>query len=138
MLRLTDGCISAAMGQQPPALQAASDQNPRAAVLGRSLTRGPKPRASSRGRRAVKGAEMYTVDIGVRSLTFRWSLKQKAERLFMAFVWKLPHHLVYWCAIRVWANATSGRFGSEEATATLFDDALRRWERRERGDPSFR
>ena len=40
--------------------------------------------------------------------------------------------------IRVWANATTGPFGNEEAPTTMADDALRRWERREGGDPSFR
>lgn len=86
----------------------------------------------------TKGTTMHTVDIGVRSLAFRWSLAARAERLLMAFVWRLPHRLVYWCAIRVWANATTGQFGAEEAPAVLFDDALRRWERHDGGDVAFR
>ena len=31
------------------------------------------------------------------------------EKFMLWFVWKLPRRLVYWCFIRVVANATTGQ-----------------------------
>lgn len=73
----------------------------------------------------------------VRWLVCRSRLEARAERALMWFVWRLPTRIVYWAFIRVWANATTGQFGTVEAPAVMADDALRCWERREGGDRAF-
>lgn len=50
------------------------------------------------------------------------------ERLILAVVWRLPRWLVYWCAIRVAAHATTGRYGTTDPTTLSVTDALKRWE----------
>lgn len=55
-------------------------------------------------------------------ITYFWR-----QKVAMKIAWLLPHSVVYWCAIRVWAHATTGRYGSELATAVTFDRALDRW-----------
>ena len=51
-----------------------------------------------------------------------------AERACMWLAWKLPHRLVYWCAIRVAANATQGAHSNQEVPALTIMDALKSWE----------
>ena len=50
-----------------------------------------------------------------------------AERMWMWLAWKLPKPLVKWCALRVGAHATQGRYSNQEVPALLFMDALKRW-----------
>jgi hypothetical protein len=50
------------------------------------------------------------------------------EKLVMAVAWKLPRRLAYWCAIRVIAHATQGKYGTQIVPDLLAMDALRRWE----------
>jgi hypothetical protein len=50
-----------------------------------------------------------------------------SEKLIMWLVWKLPRKLVYWCAIRVGAHATTGKYGTTEPPKLLFMDAIKRW-----------
>lgn len=45
----------------------------------------------------------------------------------LAFVWKLPKSIVYWCAIRLGANATQGEYSNQSVTDLTFVDALKRW-----------
>jgi hypothetical protein len=53
-----------------------------------------------------------------------------SEKVAKFIVWHLiPRRLVYWCAIRVAAHATTGQWGNEEVTSLTFTDALRRWPR---------
>lgn len=40
--------------------------------------------------------------------------------------WRLPRPLVYWCAIRLWAHATTGRYGTTIPSTLPVDEALRR------------
>lgn len=49
------------------------------------------------------------------------------ERLIMWFVWLLPKWIVYWCAIRLGAYATCGKYGSQIVPELKFMDALDRW-----------
>jgi hypothetical protein len=49
------------------------------------------------------------------------------ERLVLALVWRLPRWLVYWCAIRLLAHATTGRYGDQVVPDLLAMDALERW-----------
>lgn len=49
------------------------------------------------------------------------------EKVLMWIVWRLPHAVVYWCAIRVGCNATQGKWSNKSPTGLLFMDALKRW-----------
>jgi ribosomal protein L39E len=40
----------------------------------------------------------------------------------------LPRKVVYFAAIRVWANATTGKYGHTNAVETKCDEAIKRWE----------
>ena len=50
------------------------------------------------------------------------------ERVKIWIAWHLPKWLVYWAAIRVGANATTGDYSSTETPTLTFMDALKRWE----------
>lgn len=50
------------------------------------------------------------------------------ENLIIGLAWFVPRRLAYWCAIRVMAHATTGKWGQTEAPALLAMDALNRWE----------
>uniref|UniRef100_A0A6M3XZD9 Uncharacterized protein n=1 Tax=viral metagenome TaxID=1070528 RepID=A0A6M3XZD9_9ZZZZ len=43
--------------------------------------------------------------------------------------WKIPKLLVYWCAIRVGAYATTGEYSNQEVPILTFMEALRRWQK---------
>jgi hypothetical protein len=49
------------------------------------------------------------------------------DNLWMALAWKLPRRLVYWCAVRVGAHATTGAYSSQVVPDLTFTDALQRW-----------
>jgi hypothetical protein len=51
------------------------------------------------------------------------------ERFVLALVWRLPRWLVYWCAIRLIAHATTGRYGGQVVPDLRAMDALERWEK---------
>jgi hypothetical protein len=51
------------------------------------------------------------------------------ENFWLRLAWMLPRTLVYWCAIRVGANATQGKWQRECVTDLLIIDALKRWEK---------
>lgn len=60
-------------------------------------------------------------------MRYRW---QKAkERAIRQVVWHLPRSVVYWAAIRVGANATTGEYSNQVVPDLLFSDALKRWEK---------
>lgn len=53
--------------------------------------------------------------------------RPKLNSLWIWLSWRLPRKLVYWCAIRVGAEATTGKYGSQEVPALTFMDAIDRW-----------
>ena len=53
----------------------------------------------------------------------------KKENLLLWIVWKLPRSIVYWCAIRVGAFATTGKYSDTEVPTLSMMDALKRFER---------
>ena len=53
--------------------------------------------------------------------------KRFAERFFMELSFMLPKHLVYWCAIRVWAHATTGKYGNTDKDRLTVQAAVERW-----------
>ncbi len=42
--------------------------------------------------------------------------------------YKLPKKLVYFCVIRVFANATTGKYGKQMVSELTFIEAINRWE----------
>jgi hypothetical protein len=51
------------------------------------------------------------------------------EKLWMWIAWHLPRTLVMWCAMRVGAYATQGRYGAQIVSELTFMDAMRRWDK---------
>lgn len=58
----------------------------------------------------------------------RYHFEKYKEKLIMVIVWSLPKNLVYWCAIRVGANATQGEYSNQIVPDLKFMDALKRWQ----------
>jgi hypothetical protein len=65
------------------------------------------------------------------------AMKQAAEKVTAAIVWKLPHSVIYWAGIRIWANATTGPFSDIEAPGVKMDTAIKVWYDHLGGDHSF-
>ena len=49
------------------------------------------------------------------------------DRIWMWAAWKLPRRLVMWCACRLMANATQGKYSGQVVPELLAMDALKRW-----------
>jgi hypothetical protein len=49
------------------------------------------------------------------------------DKLATWLAWKLPRRLVYWCAIRVGAAASTGRWSSQIVPDLTVGEALNRW-----------
>ncbi len=50
------------------------------------------------------------------------------EKVLMWIVWRLPKKIVMWCAVRVGAHATTGKYERQIVPELNFMDALKRWE----------
>ena len=55
-------------------------------------------------------------------------MRNLIESLNRWIAWRLPKSLVYWCAIRLLAHATTGK-NSRSPNGLNFMDALTAWER---------
>jgi hypothetical protein len=60
---------------------------------------------------------------------WRYEMAKWRETLVCWIVWHLPRSLVYWATIRLFAHATTGRWGSETPDSVTIWTALKRWER---------
>ncbi len=49
------------------------------------------------------------------------------EAITIKLAWLMPRRLTYWCAIRVLAHATQGKYSNQEVPALSAMDALKRW-----------
>jgi len=49
------------------------------------------------------------------------------NRFYMWVAYKLPKNIVYWAAMRVLANATSGKYSNEGVPGVTAIDAIQRW-----------
>jgi len=54
-------------------------------------------------------------------------MKKEKVPFYDWLAWKLPKKLIYFCLLRAWAKATTGKYGKEDATKVTMDDAIRRW-----------
>lgn len=84
-----------------------------------------------------KGRALVRARISFQLLMWQIETRKLAEKVTAAIVWKLPHGVIYWAGIRVWANATTGPYGDIEAPAVKMDTAIKVWHDRLGGDPSF-
>jgi hypothetical protein len=55
-------------------------------------------------------------------------MSRQWEQMIIGLAWILPKRLVYWCAIRVMAHATTGKHSNQVVPDLLVMDALKRWE----------
>ncbi len=53
--------------------------------------------------------------------------RRSSERLVMGIAWHLPRELAYWCAVRVGAHATGGKWGDTHPGEVSMMDMLQRW-----------
>jgi len=49
------------------------------------------------------------------------------EKLLFWIAWKMPRSIVYFCAVRVGAYATTHEYSSQVVSELLFIDVLKRW-----------
>ena len=56
-----------------------------------------------------------------------YKTKKCFDNCLMWLVWKLPRRVVYWCGIRIWANASFGEGSEDVVGEILLITALRRW-----------
>ena len=54
-------------------------------------------------------------------------IERMQERLIMWLSSKLPRRLVYWCAIRLYVHATTGRYSGQIVPELNALEALKRW-----------
>lgn len=64
----------------------------------------------------------WVVRFEMMMLARRWR-----EWAVMAIAWHMPGWLVYWCAIRLMAHGTTGRYGTTDPSTLSVIDALKRW-----------
>lgn len=50
------------------------------------------------------------------------------DKLAMKFAWMLPRRVAMWCAIRIGAHATTGKYGGQIVPELGFMDAVKRWD----------
>jgi len=58
----------------------------------------------------------------------KWKMEGKAEKFWIWLSWKMPRKLAYWCAIRVGAHATTGKYGDTVVPGLSMMDMFKRWE----------
>lgn len=56
-----------------------------------------------------------------------WHVRRPLFRLGLWLVWRLPRGLCYWCALRVMAHATVGKWGHESPSDVTLFQVLDRW-----------
>lgn len=56
-----------------------------------------------------------------------YNLNKIVDKVWMWIAWHLPKRLVMWSAVRLFANATTGKYSNTETTALKAVDALQRW-----------
>ena len=60
------------------------------------------------------------------NIKYEWSKIQ--EKFWLKLAWMVSKKLAYWCAIRLGANATQGKYSSQEVPELSYMEALERWD----------
>jgi hypothetical protein len=53
---------------------------------------------------------------------------KRKEKIASVIAYRLPRRIVYWCAIRLMVEATTGEYSSQIVPDLTAMDALKRWE----------
>ena len=56
-------------------------------------------------------------------------MEKDTKGFYQTIAWWLPKKLVYFAGIRLWANASTGKWSNEEAPKITLDVALQRWDK---------
>lgn len=54
-------------------------------------------------------------------------MRDLREKVVTTIAWHLPRAVAYWCAIRLGAHATTGKWGGETPDSVSLMTALQRW-----------
>jgi hypothetical protein len=61
-------------------------------------------------------------------VAFEIRSREFSDKFWLWFVWLLPRRMIMWCAIRLIAYATSGKYGDTIVPELSAMDALKRWD----------
>ena len=65
----------------------------------------------------------------------KYEATKRAEKVVSWVAWHLPEYLVYWCALRVLAFATTGKYGNKHPDEISVLDAVEAW--RTKNNPAY-
>ena len=68
------------------------------------------------------------IEMTRRLKLLQWDIAEWREKAIRGFVWRLPHEVVKWAAIRLTAHATMGKYGNTHPDELSVMDALKRWD----------
>jgi hypothetical protein len=60
-------------------------------------------------------------------IDIKYEYRKISEKILMGIAWHLPKKLVMWCAVRLMAHATTGKYSNQIVTDLTIIDALQRW-----------
>lgn len=72
-------------------------------------------------------ATVVAVWLQVNWRLFGFKVNDWADVFARGVAWWLPSRIVYWCAIRVFAHATTEQYGNQIVPDLRVVDALNRW-----------
>ena len=58
----------------------------------------------------------------------RYEIAKRKEKMALWIAHRMPRWLVKWCAVRLGAHATCGKYGNTIVSELTFMDALKRWD----------
>jgi hypothetical protein len=64
------------------------------------------------------------------SFPLRMAWHERREHAWRWLAWHLPHELVSWAVIRLWAHGTTGEYGNTHPDELQWGEAMRRWDKR--------
>jgi hypothetical protein len=67
------------------------------------------------------------IDVAYLKLSTEHEISRVFEKMVIKIAWLLPERLVYWCALRVIAHATSGQYSNQVVPELKAMEALHRW-----------
>lgn len=58
-------------------------------------------------------------------------MKKDSRGFYQTIAWLLPKKLIYFCLIRGWANATTGKYEDTDATKITVAMMVKRWDEKD-------
>lgn len=56
-------------------------------------------------------------------------MKKDSKGFYQIIACWLPKKLIFYCLIRAWGNATTGKWSNEDITKVTADEMIRRWDK---------